>query len=194
MKKVIALLSLVLCVCLSVAAQDRSIGLRLGDPTGITYKKYFGRTHAHAFEVGIGSALYGWHDNYHTNSFRAYGPYDDFRYRSHSVMSTVYLQGRYLQHYNIYVQDLEGKWDWYWGAGAVLKYSKVRYHFQNDGPPFNDTDIYNDVDFGPEGIAGMEYTFEEIPLTVFAEISVFLEIVDRVTLRPLSGLGARYRF
>jgi hypothetical protein len=192
MKKVIVLLSLAFCVCFTAPAQDRGIGLRLGDPTGITFKKYFGRTRA--FELGLGSALYGWHNNYYVNSFQAYGPYEDYRYRSHSVISTVYLQGRYLQHYDIYVQDLEGKWDWYWGVGAVLKFSKVRYRYQHDEPPFDDTDIYNDVDFGPEGILGMEYTFQDIPLTVFAEISLMFEIVDRVSVRPLSGLGARYRF
>lgn len=191
MKKVIVLLSFFLCF-FALRAQDRAIGLRLGDPTGITYKKYFGRTKA--VEFGIGSAIPGWHNTYYRNSFNAHGPYNGFAYRSHTVQSTLYLQGRYLLHYDIYVQGMEGEWDWYWGAGGLLKFSSVQYRFQNNEPPFNESDTYNDVDFGPEGMVGMEYTFEGIPLTVFGELSLMLEIIDRVTLRPFSGIGARYRF
>ena len=54
--------------------------------------------------------------------------------------------------------------------------------------------IYNDIDIGPEGMIGMEYTFEDVPITVFGEVSLMLELVDRVTLRPFTGVGARYRF
>jgi hypothetical protein len=191
MKKVIVLLSLLLCFSV-MFAQDRSIGLRLGDPTGITYKKYLRNNKG--FEFGIGSAGAGWRNNYYRNSFGAHDPFNDYRYRSHTVQSTLFLQGRYLLHDNIYVQGLEGKWDWYWGVGAMLKLASIKYRFDDTAPPFKQSEVYHDVDFGPEGIAGMEYTFQDIPLTIFAEISLMFEIVDRVTLQPYSGVGARYRF
>lgn len=191
MKKVIVLLSFVLSF-FAVAAQDQGIGLRIGDPTGVTYKKYL--RNSKAIEFGLGSAGPAWHHNYYRNSFGDRDSFNDYRYRTHTVQSTVYLQGRYLLHNDINIQGMQGEWDWYWGVGAVLKVARVKYFFDNDTPPFNETEIHNDIDFGPEGIAGMEYTFEGIPLTVFGEISLMLEIVDRVTIRPLSGAGARYRF
>jgi hypothetical protein len=191
MKKVIVLLSLVFCF-FAAAAQDQGIGLRLGDPTAITYKKYFNKTRA--IEFGIGSASTAWRYKYYRNSFESHDPFNDYRYRSHQVQSTLCLQGRYLLHNDIYVQGLEGKWDWYWGVGGVLKFAKIKYRFENDEPPFNESDIYNDIDFGPEGIIGMEYTFKDVPITVFGEVSIMVEIIDRVTMQPFSGAGARYRF
>jgi hypothetical protein len=191
MKKVIVLLSCVFCFFWA-QAQDQGIGLRLGTPTGVTYKKYLSKFNA--IEFGLGTTGLGWHHGYYENSFHDHGPFTDFRYRSHTIQSLVYFQGRYLVHKNIYVQGLEGKWDWYWGIGAVLKVARIKYHFDNDTPPYNETETYNDLDLGPDGIIGMEYTFEGVPITVFGEISLMLEIVDRLTLRPLSGVGARYRF
>jgi hypothetical protein len=191
MKKVMVLLSMVFCF-LMTSAQDQSIGLRIGDPTTITYKKYFNRNKA--IEFGIGSAGPAWHHTYYRNSFESHDAFNNYKYRSHSVQSSLYLQGRYLLHNNIYVQGLEGKWDWYWGMGGVLKMASVKYKFDNDVAPYNETNVYHDVDFGPEGILGMEYTFKDVPITVFAELSAMIEIIDRVTFQPFSGAGARYRF
>lgn len=176
----------------AVNAQDQGIGLRLGDPMGLTYKKYLDRSHA--IELGFGTAGPGWDDAYYRNSFDARDKYEAYRYRSHRVSNTLYLQARYLLHNPIHVQDLEGKWDWYWGLGGVLKISKVRYHYDKSEPPFDDYDVYNDLDFGPEGIIGTEYTFQGIPLTVFGEVSLMLEIVDRIALQPFGGAGVRYNF
>ncbi|MBT1703604.1 hypothetical protein [Chryseosolibacter indicus] len=191
MKKVLTLFLFFSTVIIGVA-QDQGIGLRLGDPLGVTYKKYFGDTRA--IEFGLGSTGFGSHRSYYRNSFDSRSKYDDYRYRSHRVESTVYLQARYLLHYGIDVQGLEGKWDWYWGVGGMLKVAKVRYRFFDDVPPFEDTDTRTDIDFGPEGIIGMEYTFQDVPISVFGEISLLLEIVDRVTLRPFGGVGVRYNF
>jgi hypothetical protein len=55
-------------------------------------------------------------------------------------------------------------------------------------------DERTDFDFGPEGIFGAEYTFEDVPVTLFAETSLQLELVDRLTLRLFAGTGARFNF
>lgn len=196
MKKIIALLVLTVCFFTASAqyrsASYRSIGVRLGDPMGVTYKRYIGKTKAVEFLIGTSSPA--WHNAYYRNSFNSRDAYENYTYRSHTVESTLYLQARYLLHYNIYVEGMPGKWDWYWGLGGMLKFARVKYWFQDELPPFKQSDVYNDVDFGPEGIAGMEYTFDEVPITVFAEVSLMLELFDRVSLRPYSGAGARYRF
>ncbi len=175
-------------------SQRQGIGLRLGDPTGVTYKKYLGKTNA--IEFGIGSAPARWHNSYYINSFDEYSGYDSYRYQNHTVQSTLYLQARYLFHYPIPVENMEGKLDWYWGVGGLLKVAKVKYSFRDNDSPFTPgTDVKNDFDIGPEGILGMEYTFQDVPLSVFSEGSLMLEFLDRpLTFQGFGCLGVRYNF
>jgi len=191
MKGKISLLGLMLFSTV-LYAQQQSIGVRLGDPMGITYKNYFLRNKA--VELVLGSAAPGWHQRYYEKSFEFRDQYSAYRYRSHTVESTVYLQGRYLLHFDIPVEGMEGHLRWYWGAGALLKFSKVKYRFADKETSALMTDERGDVDFGPEGIAGMEYTFQDVPVTIFGEVSLMLEVADRPTLRSFAGIGARYNF
>lgn len=176
-------------------AQDRAIGLRGGDPFGITYKKYF--SDHQAIELGLGSSSRNWHYSYYRNSFRNSDRYDNRQYISHYVESAIYLQGRYLLQYDIPIQGMVGKWRWYWGAGGLLKFAQVEYRYQNDVPPFNgiESDVRTDIDLGPEGIIGTEYTFADVPITFFGEASLLIEIVDRpAALMMFGGLGVRLHF
>jgi hypothetical protein len=175
-------------------AQKQGIGLRLGDPVGITYKKYLPRNHA--FELGIGGASPQWHRTYYQNSFDEYSKYDNYRYVGHTIESTVYLQARYLFHYDIPVEGMQGKLDWYWGAGAMLKLAKIKYRYKDaENGPATFTDIKTDIDIGPEGILGMEYFFDDIPLSVFGEASLLVELADRPgAVRVFGGVGLRYIF
>jgi hypothetical protein len=191
MKNAIILLCLLFCFT-ALHAQRQGIGVRLGDPMGITYKNYFSRDQA--IELGLGSASPGWHQSYYERSFKFRDRYDGYRYRSHTVESTVYLQGRYLFPFDIPIEGMEGKLQWYWGLGALLKFSKVKYRFADKQTTALLSDTRSDVDFGPEGIAGMEYTFQDVPVTLFGDISLMLELADRPTLRPFAGIGARYNF
>jgi hypothetical protein len=185
---------IMLIISTPLMAQQQGLGLRLGDPMGVSYKKYFGRTHA--IEFGIGSAPAHWHNTYYINSFEEYPRYDNYRYQNHTVQSTLYLQARYLFHYNLPVESMEGKLEWYWGGGAMLKAAKIQYRYQNRDAPFaSNRDIINDIDFGPEGIIGLEYTFQDTPLSIFGETSLFIELADRpATMRAFGGLGVRYNF
>jgi len=175
-------------------SQRQGIGLRLGDPMGATYKKYLGKTNA--IEFGIGTAPARWHNSYYINSFDEYSGYDSYRYQNHAVQSTLYLQARYLFHYPLPVENMEGKLDWYWGVGGLLKVAKVKYTFrENDSPFTTSTDVKNDFDIGPEGILGLEYAFQDVPLSVFSEGSMMLEFLDRpITIRGFGCLGVRFNF
>jgi len=175
-------------------AQKQAIGLRIGDPIGITYKRYLPNNRA--VEFGIGTASSGWNSYYYENSFKKASRYDNYDYRGQKVRGTVYFQGRYLFHYNIPIEGMVGKLDWYWGAGAVLKVATIDYTYQSKTSPFNvERDTRTDIDFGPEGIAGMEYTFQDVPLSVFGEISLMLEFVDRpLTFRTFGAVGVRFNF
>lgn len=171
--------------------QNQGLGLRVGNPLGLTYKRYL--PNDRAFEFIFGTAPGGWNKNYYKNSF--HDRYENAEYRSHSVSSTVYFQGRYLFQYNIPVEGMVGKLDWYWGAGALLKFANVKYTFRDNDAGPNSTDKRTDIDFGPEAIGGMEYTFDDIPLTLFGEVSVLLEFADRpLTFRAFAAAGARFNF
>jgi hypothetical protein len=190
MRTVMVFLFLILSV--SAFAQKQGIGLRIGNPLGLTYKRYL--SNDRAFEFGIGTAAPGWNKNYYKNSFSDFDRYDNYLYRSHTVNSTVYFQGRYLFQYDIPVEGMVGKLGWYWGGGAMLKFATVTYTYElpNDA---QESDKRTDIDFGPEGIAGMEYTFDDIPLTIFGEVSVLLEFADRpLTFRAFAAAGARFNF
>lgn len=193
-RKVILIFAFVHACCMYVFSQDQGIGIRGGDPFGVTYKRYF-RSH-HAIELGLGTSSRNWHYAYYRNSFHDMDRYNGYHYLSHYVESIVYFQGRYLLHYDIPVQGMEGDWEWYWGAGGVLKFANVEYRYQNNTPPNTvEVDIRTDIDLGPEGIVGTEYTFEDLPLTFFAEASLMIEIVDRpAAVQLFGGLGARFNF
>ena len=190
-----SLVAAVLLVCVTITnAQKQGIGLRLGDPMGITYKNYLNKTRS--VEFILGSASRNWHGAYYLNSFESYSQYDNYRYISHEVLSTIYLQARYLLNYDIRIDGMVGKLDWYWGIGALLKSSNVRYRFQDfsGNGPVNTSTKY-DIDLGPEGIIGLEYKFQDVPVSVFGETSLMIELADRPgALRVFGGVGVRYNF
>ncbi len=175
-------------------AQEQSIGLRIGTPMAITYKRYL--SDHRAFEFGLGTTPPGWNDNYYRNSFGDYSRYDGYSYNSHNVRSTVFFQARYLFQYEIPIEGMIGDLGWYWGPGAVLKFASVDFVYQNRAFPFNVVnDRRTDIDLGPELIAGVEYTFQGVPITLFGEASLMLEFADRpLNLRVFGGIGGRFNF
>ena len=190
MKK-LAAVCVLLVVAFASSAQDRSIGIRLGAPMGITYKKYLPRNKA--VEFGVGTLTNGWYDTYYEKSFYDFDRFEGYVYESHRVKSALYLQGRYLWQNDIPIEGMMGELDWYWGLGGVAKVGSVEYRYRNNGVPGRY--VRTDFDFGPEGILGMEYTFEDVPLTIFGEFSLMIELADRPgILRGLSGAGVRYNF
>lgn len=171
------LLTLLIFISVSAWAQHQSIGLRIGDPSGVTYKRYLSNS-SHAFEFTLGSAQPGWNQSYYKNSFDEYDRFDNDIYQAHSVESTLYLQARYLKQYPFPVEGVEGDFEWYWGVGALFKVAKVNYRFRDENS-FLQRDVVTDIDFGPEVPLGLEYTFEDLPLTVFGEVSLVIELADR---------------
>lgn len=193
MKKTNLIALLLFAVVSTSFAQDRGIGLRFGIPTGITYKKYLQKG-TKAFELGLGTLTGQWYPHYYENTFNDFDRFEGKNYVSHHVNSVVYLQARYLKQNEIYIEGMMGNLDWYWGIGALAKFGSVEYRYRNEAG-FVERDVLTDIDFGPEGILGMEYTFEDVPITIFGEFSLMIEIADRPgVFRGLSGAGVRYNF
>jgi len=197
MKRLVAIL--LLMIPLSAFAQKQGLGLRIGNPLGLTYKRYL--PNDRAFEILFGTVPDGWNKAYYKDAFSDIDEFDSYSYHSHDVESTIYLQGRYLFHYDITTRRMLGKLDWYWGAGASFKFARVKYFYFYPwelGPGGSSVllnDRRPDVDFGPEAITGIEYTFDQTPLTFFGEVSGFLEFADRpLTFWAFAAAGARFNF
>lgn len=169
---------------------SQSIGLKAGDPVGVTYKQYVGN--GMAWEAVIGSFPRGLYNNYYKDAF--YDEYNGVQYRGHNVDMALALQARIMWQYSLeeYIPDSE----WYWGVGGNLRVAHVDYRYTVIDPAFGgsiDGDDTN-IDFGPEVFAGAEYFVQEVPLTAFIELGMMVEILDEVGVRLLGGGGVRYNF
>ena len=199
MKRLVAILLLAM-MSLSAFAQKQGLGLRIGNPLGLTYKRYLPNNRA--FEIIFGTVPDKWHNGYYKNSFSDLDKYDSYSYHSHDVEGTFYFQGRYLFQYDITAKRMLGKLDWYWGAGALFKFARVKYiyFYPWELGPGGSTALLEDslqpnIDSGPEVITGIEYTFDQTPLTFFGEVSGFLEFADRpLTFWAFAAAGARFNF
>lgn len=191
MKKFLITGALLLCGVVLTVAQTQSLGLRFGYPTSITYKKFL--TDQNALEFMIGSTINRWNQGYYQRSFDKYNSFSPYRYISHEVKSEVYLQARYLLHTDLIIQGLDGNLSWYWGGGILLKTANVRYYYDDFNNGFIRSEKF-DLDLGPEAIGGLEYEFDVLPIQVFTEVSLLIEIADRpLNMRFMGGGGIRIR-
>jgi hypothetical protein len=195
MKKLIGFL-LIVTGGYSASAQQapyQSVSLRLGVPSGITYKLYTGKKEA--YELALGSTSRYWGSHYYINSFNDISKYKNFTYLNHQVLSTIYLQARYLKDFAIPTAGMEGQLNWYCGAGAVLKFASVRYTYTNiEATPPTQRDEHTDIDIGPEAILGMEYWLEDTSFSFYGEGSAMIELFDRIGARGFAAVGVRYHF
>ncbi|MFA0961685.1 hypothetical protein AB9P05_07750 [Roseivirga sp. BDSF3-8] len=171
---------------------DSSIGLKAGDPVGVTYKQYMGG--GTAFEVVLGTVPRGWYNDYYRNAFD--NEFDfSARYISHDIEMAIAVQARIMWHSSLeeYIPDSE----WYWGVGGNLRLANIDYRYdvmRNGSLISRERSDETNFDLGPEIFAGGEYYFQEVPLTAFVELGLMLELLDQVNLRVLGGGGIRYNF
>ena len=193
--KLLFVLALCLIGTTSFAQQNKDwgIGLRLGDPLGLSVKKYLAPRKAIEFNIGR-----TWRYNY-SNAFYRHNDYnrDFYDYEWHNNRSSVSLQARYLIHKPLRLKEVPGL-EWYYGAGAQFRFFSVEYRYRYDGPGKSRgyyTDRVTHTDFGVDGIIGLEYSWRNVPITVFTDINLFLEILDDPFLPHLQGgVGGRYYF
>lgn len=176
---------------LSAQTYDQGIGLRIGDPLGITYKSYFNRTSA--LELTLGSTSANRHGSYFKRSFRNRDKYNGFNYIDHNVDYTLAFQARLLWHES-FPATVEGRLDWYWGIGGHLRLADVEYSYF-DANNVVRYDNGTNFDLGPEGILGMEYELLDFPIVAFGEVSLMTELIDNpFRFRFFGAFGIRYAF
>lgn len=180
------------------------VGLRLGDLTGVTLKKHMTQS---ALELSIGRSHLLRNSKYYDDKFNnwyndnRFG-YDDFRYVSYNSSTPIGVQLHYL-----FQKDINRIGDanvtglqWYYGFGVQFAYQNYTYDYQyklqgNSEWFYAEGEKVSDLDFGADGVIGIEYTFKNAPVTVFADAILFMEIFDNpFSFKLQGGLGGRFRF
>jgi uncharacterized protein YraI len=179
------------------ASNERSwgLGLRLGDLSGLTGKKYLPGGKALEFSLGTTSYRgYDYEDHFYDND-----RYADYEYLNYRRRGAVALQVHYL-----FQKDISGvnNLQWYWGFGGQLRSKSYLYEYRYRsyyGPGQGDytwvtaTDKVSDIDLGADILIGLEHHIPGAPLSVFTDINLMLELVDDpFVLFPQGGIGIRY--
>jgi uncharacterized protein YraI len=172
----------------SSSGKNIGLGLRFGDPAGITFKKYNGNT---AWEVNLGSS-YRWGYRYEDRFYR----YDRFRdrkyydYKGYHAGPTTALQIHWLKHHDL---SNDGALQFYFGVGPQARFTNVHYRYKYDGRDYYER--FTDVDLGIDGVLGLEYTIPNAPLSIFLDANIFVEVFDAPGwMHGQSGIGIRYNF
>lgn len=193
--------SLFLAMHATGQGQNLGVGVRLGDPSGLSVKKYFGNNKA--FEVNLGRShmfysgswynkrFYDWYDDWDHRY-----EYGDYQYIGYSRSFPLAIQMHYLIQNDIkQVRDLQ----WYWGVGGQFRFQTYhfdyRYRYPNSSIWFVGREKVTDIDFGLDGVIGLEYKIPSVPLSVFGDMNLFMEFVDNPFAFWLQGgVGLRYNF
>jgi hypothetical protein len=157
-------------------SQDWALGLRLGDPSGVNFRKYFGSSNA--LDINVGSS------GYYYNRGRRYRD----RYYEYGGIT---LQVNYVWQRDIYSVD---GLQWYYGLGGQL--GSRRYY---------DYEFYNrnryvggytrSIALGATGIIGAEYFIPGTPISVYADAALYMEVIPLpFWLSVPIGIGGRFNF
>lgn len=181
-------------------AQSWGLGLRLGDPSGITLKHYKA---GKAWELSVGRTRYWYKDDWYGKRFyRWYDgrdfPYAEISYQGYRAGAPIAVQLHFLIRKPLEKKGNAGL-EWYYGFGVQARlntfYYNYRYKLKGNGNwIYVSEERVPNVDVGADAVIGLEYKFKG-PFSLFVDGTLFMEIVDDPFLfRGQAGLGLRYRF
>ena len=193
--------SLLFVLPLSLFSQDEGgtsdkkigVGFRFGDPVGLTIKTY-GSSSQWEFNIGRTYSTswkrYGYDDNFYRLAKYDKDDYIFKKYESH--LAPLSLQIHYLRSKAIEVID---RLDFYYGFGLQVRMGRIEYWYLEKATGVSHNKVYSDIDLGIDGIFGLEYTFEEIPMSIFLDVMMFMEVYDYpFYFWPQGGIGMRYNW
>lgn len=147
-----------------------AIGARLGEPSGINVRKYFGTNHAFDLNIGTYGGLYGTKRSYRVGEYKSVG---------------LTIQGHFLWHTALTKSESIRA---YYGFGGQINNRK--YY-----PPRLNGEYENALSLGGSAVAGLEFFPAGKPYSIFLETGGYVEILQAPFFLSLnSGLGLRYNF
>jgi hypothetical protein len=187
---------LLIFVSFSTYAQQHQLGVRLGDPYGITYKTPI--SDFFSVEAILGRGSQNSHQ-YYKRTFENDKPVSSARYFSHQASGAFSFQARgiyeasFTDDFNI----TEGELLVYTGLGVQFRSANVDFFYNTPNATPGTSELIEkrtNIDFGPEVFLGAAYYFEELPVSIFIEAGFLTEIVDRLHLKAQGAIGVRYLF
>ena len=177
----------------------QSIGVKFGDPTGLTYKLHISKHFS--FVMDYGRAASGLYNRYHRENFSQYANYDTLStgntiaYFGHTVKKDGVFAMKIL--YNrpfMPVKQLQ----WFVGAGFHYRWMSVDYTFLYK-PLLENGSIQGfsitQFNLGPVLSTGIEYSSPYLPISSFIEFELYYGMQDNPGwIRSLAGIGVRYSF
>ncbi len=188
-------------VCFGQSAGTIGLGIKGGDPTGLSAKFYRSGLD---IELVIGRPYYfnsRYSDRkYYEDRFITYQEFNNDRYyfNDYRAYNPVAVQLHFLKSK---ATKSAKELKFYYGGGPQLRTYKIEYVYNYKdfyGPKGSDfhwrrgVKSFTNIDLGLDGVFGLEYTFSDLPLSLFADANLFLELVDQVNLGLQGGLGIRY--
>ena len=173
----------------STTSKNWGIGLRLGDPTGLTVKKYLSNSKALEFNIGRSNWGYDYYDQFQ----------HDNRYKNYDYLSYDGRPALAIQAHLLFQKDFPKAkgLQWYWGVGPQVRFHNYTYNYRYDAGSdwvYVSEDVTN-VDFGVDGVFGLEYQIPKAPLSVFADVNILTELFDDpFEFYFQGGAGIRYNF
>lgn len=175
------------------------VGIRLGDPSGISLIKFLPR--GKALELNIGrTAFYGFDFK---REFESYDDYNEYIYEDANFRSALSFQLHYLSFRDLNIDGLPGL-QWYYGLGGQARVMTIDYLYRYrvyHGTQNNDYhwekrwEKASELDFGVDATIGLNYNFQKLPLSVFVDLTLFTELYDHfLWFRGQGGPGIRYNF
>lgn len=179
---------------------QKGIGIRLGDPSGLSFKMYNGDN---ALEFSIGRTFILGKGYYNNHFFKWYSDatfaYTNYAFVKSNISTPIGMHVHYLIHEDWFSADFDGL-QWYYGFGGqfrIQSYShEYRYKVEGDNNwYYAETDRFTDIDLGGDGVIGAEYEFPDHPFRVYTDLTLFMEFVDSPFNFDLQwGIGGRYMF
>jgi hypothetical protein len=157
--------------------KDWAIGLRLGDPSGLSVKKYL--SSGNALDISLGSAGYLYGGRYRT-------------YRDGYRSAGVALMVNYL-----WQKDISGAdgLQWYIGVGGMMSSRRYYRHGYWKHGVYYGSEYSNSVSLGATGIIGLEWFIPNTPISLFGDVGLYLEAVPATFWANVpAGFGGRFNF
>lgn len=171
----------------SSAEKNMGIGVRVGDPTGVTFKKYLGTKAALEFNAGISTFISGY--NYDYDYDKHYGKNGYYGY-GHGNRFGLSFQAHYTRLFDI--KPVTGL-QWYVGGGLQLRTVSYDYYYRDQYDNYYAARA-SYVQFGLDALGGAEYTFRDAPFSVFADVNFFINFVNNPNVYVQPGIGGRFNF
>lgn len=153
-------------------SQNFSVGARLGEPAGLTLRKYL-RDDIRSIEANLGTFGGFWGNS------RKYGKEGQYRNVGFSINALM-----------LWHNELFGKENFksYYGFGGQIN-NRRSYPDRLAG------NYEKVVSLGGVGQAGVEYFVTDQPFSIFAEAGLYVEVLPvPFFLHPQGGLGVRFNF